>query len=89
MFTKASFPLSLRKTKSSALALLFLIRCGRGGIQTPNLLIRSQMLYSVKLRNLKFEPQIYVFFVICKSFLTYTNARNHRVRLAKPRITER
>jgi hypothetical protein len=24
--------------------------CGPGGIQTPNLLIRSQMLYSVKLR---------------------------------------
>ena len=25
--------------------------CGREGIQTPNLLIRSQMLYSVELRN--------------------------------------
>gem|GEM_PF-3539289 len=26
--------------------------CDPGGIQTPNLLIRSQMLYSVKLRDL-------------------------------------
>ena len=30
---------------------LFGFTRGPGGIQTPNLLIRSQMLYSVKLRN--------------------------------------
>ncbi len=29
---------------------LTFLKCGLGGIQTPNLLIRSQMLYSVKLR---------------------------------------
>ena len=29
----------------------FVCICGREGIQTPNLLIRSQMLYSVELRN--------------------------------------
>lgn len=29
----------------------YLIFCGREGIQTPNLLIRSETLYSVELRN--------------------------------------
>ena len=29
----------------------FLLSCDSGGIQTHNLLIRSQMLYSVELRN--------------------------------------
>jgi hypothetical protein len=31
---------------------LLLFTCDPEGIQTPNLLIRSQMLYSVKLRDL-------------------------------------
>ena len=35
-----------------------MISCDPGGIQTHNLLIRSQMLYSVKLRDL-LRVQIY------------------------------
>ncbi len=40
----------INKQKSEPLLIRSLLS-GPGGIQTPNLLIRSQMLYSVKLRN--------------------------------------
>ena len=38
--------------KNDHLAMVILFLCDSGGIQTHNLLIRSQMLYSVELRNL-------------------------------------
>ncbi len=42
----------LFKKKETLLATSLFILCDPGGIQTHNLLIRSQMLYSVKLRDL-------------------------------------
>ena len=39
--------------KNDHLAMVILFLCDSGGIQTHNLLIRSQMLYSVELRNLR------------------------------------
>ncbi len=51
-----------RNKKSHAVAWLsFAFIRGREGIQTPNLLIRSQMLYSVELRNHVLRLQIYSF----------------------------
>ena len=37
--------------KNDHLAMVILFLCDSGGIQTHNLLISSQMLYSVELRN--------------------------------------
>ena len=48
-------------TKTAVAWLSFTFIRGREGIQTPNLLIRSQMLYSVELRNHVLRLQIYSF----------------------------
>jgi hypothetical protein len=42
---------SPQKAKARDFRGLLPVFCGPEGIQTPNLLIRSQMLYSVELRN--------------------------------------
>jgi hypothetical protein len=48
----------------------FLFIRGPEGIQTPNLLIRSQMLYSVELRNHFFRmANIQLFFLIQTEFI--------------------
>ncbi len=44
--------------------------CDLGGTQTPNLLIRSQMLYSVELRGQKFERKVNIFFLTEQLFFT-------------------
>ena len=41
-----------KRKKENPWWILFFLLCDSGGIQTHNLLIRSQMLYSVELRNL-------------------------------------
>jgi hypothetical protein len=61
-----AFSLRATKQKATLLEWPFALSCGREGIQTPNLLIRSQMLYSVELRNLDFGLQIYGFFINAK-----------------------
>gem|GEM_PF-2639331 len=57
-----------KKKGSGRAKTFFCVFCGREGIQTPNLLIRSQMLYSVELRNLEFRRQIYDFIHKQKDF---------------------
>ena len=37
--------------------------CDSGGIQTPNLLIRSQMLYSVEPRSRFADAKVVIFFI--------------------------
>ena len=53
-------PAGIKKMRPQALACkrTFLPSRDSGGIQTHNLLIRSQMLYSVKLRSLLFQTYI-------------------------------
>ena len=52
------------KNKKTPVSVAFrgFLQGGLEGIQTPNLLIRSQMLYSVELRNHDLRLQIYSFF---------------------------
>ncbi len=45
---------SIKKSQEAYIQQLATYLSDSGGIQTHNLLIRSQMLYSVELRNLRF-----------------------------------
>ena len=58
------------ETRKQAFCLHFFVLSDSGGIQTHNLLIRSQMLYSVELRNLisDLRVQRYALFFIPPNF---------------------
>ena len=45
---------------------------GRAGIQTPNLLIRSEMLYSIELRTLVFVCPSVIWECKCKEIIHFT-----------------
>ena len=60
--------------KNDHLAMVILFLRDSGGIQTHNLLIRSQMLYSVELRNLRSliaGAKVRTFFVTAKLFTVF------------------
>ena len=61
------------------------LSCDSGGIQTHNLLIRSQMLYSVELRNPLFlfaGAKVRTFFELTKSFRDFFRKKCNLTRIS-------